>query len=114
MRNQIYKKIKIGDSYYIYKNVFKNNPNLNLFTYRCSAHSCRITINIDKINLNKIKRNNNSEQIFYTQKKDHKCTKIYNNKSVKGESCGADNEIISQAKNIILQNPLKSVFFSTN
>ena len=54
-------KIKIGKYEYIFKNNFKNNP--ELFTYRCSKINCRITINIDKQNLKKIFDRENTKQI---------------------------------------------------
>ena len=54
INNNIYipKKIKIGNYYYIFKNGSKNDA--NLFTYRYFFHLCRITININRKNLNKI------------------------------------------------------------
>ena len=56
-------KIKIGKYEYIFKNNFKNDH--ELFTYRCSKTNCRITINIDKQNLEKILDKENTKQIEF-------------------------------------------------
>jgi hypothetical protein len=97
--------IKIGDYYYAFKEQLKSNK--NLFTYRCRIFKCRVPIHISKDNLEKIENKNNTENIEYTLLKEHKCkVEKDNNISEIPEKCDTEKQIIKNAKDIILANPL--------
>ena len=61
--------IKIGDHNYVYKDQSKEDK--EKFFYRCHKRECRITIEINKDNLNKLNANDNKSKIEYKQKKEH-------------------------------------------
>ena len=105
-------KIKIGDYWYTYKNKIKTDH--ILFTYRCSNTSCRNTINLDKTNIDKLLNKDNIEDAIYTQKNELKCKINIIKITEKSEYYNTETNIIKKTKNIILENPIKSVFYHQN
>ena len=104
--------ITIGEYNYIYKDQSKTNP--NLFFYRCQRSNCRITIEIDRNNIDKIVKKNTDGEIINKCKKDHKCENINYIKSENIDECSTEGQIKTKAYNIILLNPLKPLGFHTS
>ena len=104
--------IKIGDYSYVYKDQSKSNP--NLFFFRCQKSICRITIEIDRENIDKIVKKNKTGEINYKQKKEHKWVNNNIINSEKIEECSTDDQIYNKAYNIIAINPLKPLTFHKN
>ena len=91
--------IKIGDHNYVYKDQSKADK--EKFFYRCQKRECRITIEINKDNLNKLNANDNKSKIKYKQKKEHKCKQEDIEKSEDENKCSSEEVLLLKAKNII-------------
>ena len=63
--------IKIENYSYVYQDQYKANK--NIFLYRCQKSNCRITIEIDRENINEISEHKKNVEITFKQKKEHKC-----------------------------------------
>ena len=101
--------IKIGDHNYVYKDQSKADK--EKFFYRCQKRECRITIEINKDNLNKLNANDNKSKIEYKQKKEHKCKQEDIEKSEDENKCSSEEVLLLKAKNIIKKNPLKPLSY---
>ena len=105
-------QIQIGKYKYTFKDQSKADP--NLFTYRCQKWECKIPININRENINKINIKNNNENTEYIMKKEHKCKLIDDIKIEKAENCNSEEELTIKAENIIKLNPLKPLSYHIN
>lgn len=104
--------IVIGEHSYTFKEQQKTDK--NIFTYRCQKYSCRVPINIDRDNINKIINKNSSDNIEYIIKKEHKCKPKNEKKTKSSINCDIEEEIIKKAKSIIRLNPLKALTYHQN
>ena len=103
------KSIVIGEYTYVFKDKLKSEP--NFYTYRCQKYSCRIPININNNNLDKLQDKDNKEDIKYIIKKEHTCKKDINIITETPDKCSTEDDIIKKAKDIIKLNPLKPLSF---
>ena len=101
--------IKIGNYSFVYKDQSKANK--NIFFYRCQKSNCRITIEIDRENINKISEQKKNVEIFFKQKKEHKYEIKNQEKKEKVSNCMTEDQIVQKIKLILKEDPLKPLSY---
>ena len=101
--------IKIGNYSYVYKD--QNKAYKNIFFYRCQKSNCRITIEIDRENINKISEQKKNVEIIFKQKKEYKCEIKNQEKTEKVSNYMTEDQIVQKIKLILKEDPLKPLSY---